>query len=104
MDSKVSIKTINGNIFIKLALGDTLRLHADRPFTHVLSAVINVDQMIDEQWPFVAFDHSGRRREIYLNETIDMILYESATVIHGRPNPLVGNTYANLFVHFAPTG
>ena len=31
-----------------------------------------------------------------------MALYESHTVLHGRPFPLKGNFYANLFVHFIP--
>lgn len=31
-----------------------------------------------------------------------MVLYESHSVIHGRPFPLVGNYYANVFVHFEP--
>jgi hypothetical protein len=32
----------------------------------------------------------------------DMVLYESLSVIHGRPFPLQGEYYANLFVHFEP--
>ena len=32
------------------------------------------------------------------------ILYESATVIHGRPYPLVGYSYSNVFLHFEPVG
>lgn len=31
-----------------------------------------------------------------------MILYESHSIIHGRPFPLVGNVYANVFLHFEP--
>ena len=34
----------------------------------------------------------------------DMVLYESHSVIHGRPFPLKGRFYANLFVHFEPQG
>ena len=34
----------------------------------------------------------------------DMILYESHSVIHGRPFPLNGSHYANVFVHFEPIG
>lgn len=32
-----------------------------------------------------------------------MVLYESRTVIHGRPYPLKGQFLANMFVHFEPT-
>merc|ERR1711862_170679 len=31
-----------------------------------------------------------------------MILYESHSIIHGRPFALKGRFYANLFIHFAP--
>ena len=33
-----------------------------------------------------------------------MVLYESHSVIHGRPWPLQGEYYANLFLHFEPLG
>jgi len=32
----------------------------------------------------------------------DMVLYESHSVIHGRPFPLKGREFANVFVHFEP--
>jgi prolyl 4-hydroxylase len=34
----------------------------------------------------------------------EMVLYESGSLIHGRPFPLVGRSYANIFIHFEPTG
>jgi prolyl 4-hydroxylase len=33
-----------------------------------------------------------------------MVLYESHSLIHGRPFPLKGRYYANIFIHFEPTG
>jgi prolyl 4-hydroxylase len=36
--------------------------------------------------------------------TGDMVLYESHSVLHGRPFPLKGRFYANIFVHFEPVG
>ena len=33
-----------------------------------------------------------------------MLLYESHSVIHGRPFPLKGRYFANIFIHFEPTG
>ena len=33
-----------------------------------------------------------------------MVLYESHSVLHGRPFPLKGRYYANIFIHFEPTG
>lgn len=34
----------------------------------------------------------------------DMVLYESGTVIHGRPFPFNGKSYVNVFVHFETLG
>lgn len=34
----------------------------------------------------------------------EMVLYESHSVIHGRPFPLKGRFYANIFIHFEPVG
>jgi len=33
-----------------------------------------------------------------------MVLYESHSVLHGRPFPMNGNFYANVFLHFEPLG
>lgn len=33
-----------------------------------------------------------------------MVLYESHSILHGRPFPLKGRYYANVFIHFEPTG
>ena len=33
-----------------------------------------------------------------------MVLYESHSVIHGRPFSLKGRYFANLFIHFEPVG
>jgi hypothetical protein len=32
----------------------------------------------------------------------DMVLYESHSVMHGRPFPFKGKYYANVFIHFEP--
>lgn len=34
----------------------------------------------------------------------EMVLYESHSVIHGRPYALKGRFMANIFIHFEPTG
>lgn len=34
----------------------------------------------------------------------DVVLYESHSVIHGRPYKLQGRSYANLFLHYEPVG
>ena len=33
-----------------------------------------------------------------------MVLYESGSLLHGRPFPMKGRSYANIFIHFEPTG
>ena len=48
-----------------------------------------------------AITHNGRKRKIFLQPS-DMVLYESATVPHGRQFPLNGEYYDNIFVHFYP--
>ena len=34
----------------------------------------------------------------------DMVLYESHSVIHGRPFPMKGRSFVNVFLHFQPIG
>jgi prolyl 4-hydroxylase len=74
--------------------------HVDR-LPLVISAIINVDQDCDEPWPLEVIGHDGVAVNLTM-EPGDMVLYESHSVIHGRPYPLNGNYYANLFLHFEP--
>jgi prolyl 4-hydroxylase len=82
--------------------GSILAPHVDRA-PLVISAIINVDQDVDETWPLEVYDHFGTAHNITM-EPGDMVLYESHSVIHGRPFPLKGKFYANIFIHFEPTG
>ena len=82
--------------------GAILAPHVDR-LPLVSSAIINVDQDVDEPWPLEVYGHDGRAYNVTM-EKGDMILYESHSVIHGRPFPLKGRYMANIFVHFEPTG
>jgi prolyl 4-hydroxylase len=82
--------------------GSTLAPHVDR-LPLVISAIVNVAQDVYQPWPLEVIGHDG----IAVNITIEpgtMILYESHSVIHGRPYPLEGSFYANLFAHFEPIG
>lgn len=76
--------------------------HVDRT-PLVTSCIINLDQDVDEDWPLEIYDHTGVARNITMKPG-DMVLYESHSVIHGRPFPLVGRFYANAFLHFEPIG
>ena len=53
--------------------------------------------------PLEVYGHDGKATNITM-EPGDMVLYESHSVIHGRPFPFKGNFYANVFVHFEPLG
>jgi len=74
-----------------------LPLHTDRKETHILSAIINIEQ--DNEWNLEIYDHDLNRHLISLKPG-EYILYESATCLHGRPTNFKGNKYANIFTHF----
>lgn len=62
--------------------------HVDRnPL--VTSAIINVDQDVDEPWPLEVWGHDGKPYNITM-EPGDMVLYESHTILHGT---LVSTVY-----------
>ena len=82
--------------------GAVLATHVDR-MPLVTSAIINVAQDVDEPWPIEVYAHDGRAYNVTM-EPGDMVLYESHSVLHGRPFPLKGKYYANIFVHFEPVG
>jgi len=82
--------------------GAVLATHVDR-LPLVSSAIVNVAQDVDEPWPIEVIGHDGRAYNVTM-EPGDMVLYESHSVLHGRPFPLKGRFYANIFIHFEPTG
>ena len=56
--------------------------HVDRnPL--VTSAIINVEQDVDEPWPLEVWGHDGKPYNVTM-EPGDMVLYESHTIIHGK--------------------
>jgi prolyl 4-hydroxylase len=81
--------------------GAVLSSHRDRLKTHIISAIINVDQEVDEEWPLVIEDNYYRKHQVFLKPG-EMVFYESARLIHGRPIPLKGKHFANIFCHFMP--
>jgi prolyl 4-hydroxylase len=82
--------------------GSVLAPHVDR-LPLVASAIINVAQDVDEPWPLEVINHDGKAENVTM-EPGDMVLYESHSVIHGRPFPMKGRYFANIFVHFEPIG
>ena len=81
--------------------GSILISHRDKLKTHIISAIINVDQVVDEDWPLIIEDNYYRKHHVFLNPG-EVIFYESARLDHGRPLPLKGNKFANIFCHFMP--
>jgi len=82
--------------------GAFLHNHVDRP-THVVSATICVDHALDAPWPLHIESIDGEVRQIDL-EPGELVLYEGARLVHGRPYPLDGEFYAGVFVHYRPAG
>lgn len=69
----------------------------------MISAIINVAQDVTEDWILEVIAHDGIAVNITM-EPGDMVLYESHSILHGRPYPLNGNFFANCFLHFEPIG
>jgi prolyl 4-hydroxylase len=53
-----------------------------------------VDQDVDEPWPVEVYSHDGKAYNVTM-EPGDMVLYESHTVLHGRPFPMKGKYYVS---------
>lgn len=78
-----------------------LRMHVDTLDTHVISCIVNVAQEVEEDWLLEILDHDGKLHKIAMQPG-DLVLYESAKALHGRPEPLKGNLYSNFFLHYSP--
>ena len=81
--------------------GTSLGVHRDRPKTHIISAILNVAQSVNEDWPLEIEDHGYRTHQIIMQPG-EMLLYEGGRLPHGRPVPLNGDYFCNLFIHFRP--
>lgn len=81
--------------------GASLENHVDWLNTHHISSIIFVDKDLDGKgdWPLQFKDHSGEWHELY-GEPGEMILYESTTCLHGRPDVFQGNYFCNMFIHY----
>ena len=62
---------------------------------------LQIDQSVKKQWPLNLLDLNGNKQKIYL-EPGEMLIYEGAKVLHGRQEPLDGEFFDNLFIHFHP--
>ena len=85
----------------KYTRGATLSAHLDHLRTHVISAILNINQKVDSDWPLQIFDHDGVLHNVFLKPG-EMVWYESAKLVHGRSAPFNGSYFENIFVHFMP--
>ena len=81
----------------------TLLAHVDQTKSHVISAIMNIGQDVQEDWPLYIKDNDGNDQVVILKPG-EMVWYESARLIHGRQKPLRGNFYDNVFIHYKPKG
>jgi prolyl 4-hydroxylase len=77
--------------------------HVDRHQSHIASAVIQIHQETDEDggWPLEVISDDGDCYEVFLQPG-QMVLYEGGRFRHGRPMRFRGETFSNVFSHFAP--
>lgn len=78
-----------------------LYVHVDRAATHIVSSTICVDCRLTKPWPLTIEDLEGRTHEVSI-EPGEMVFFEGARLRHGRPYPLEGEYYANIFIHYTP--
>ena len=77
-------------------------MHVDHIRTHIISCVYHIGSSDNaEPWPLVIEDFDGTTNLVTLTPG-DMLLYESAKNLHGRPIPFRGSWYTSLFIHFRP--
>lgn len=81
--------------------GAVLKMHRDRIDTHIISAIINVDQETSVDWPLVIEDNYYRTHHIMIKPG-EVIFYEGGRLLHGRPIMFEGHSFANMFCHFKP--
>ena len=79
--------------------GAKLFSHVDTLPLHLISVIIQVDQKVDQDWPLTLLDHNNEYQEVILKPG-EMLFYEGSVAPHGRPYPLHGDYYDNMFVHF----
>jgi hypothetical protein len=61
----------------------------------ISSCIVNVDQDLDEPWPIEVYDHNGKAYNVTM-EPGDIVLYESSTILHGRPFPMKGRYFVSV--------
>jgi hypothetical protein len=82
--------------------GSQLLMHNDHLDTNVIGVLLHVASSADsEPWPFFIEDLEGRTHEIVLTPG-DILLYEAAKLLHGRPRPFKGTWHTSVYAHYRP--
>jgi len=82
--------------------GSSLRMHVDTQTTHIISGILHIDsENLNSDWPVVVINRKGERESIFMKPG-ELLLYESASLPHSREQPLNGDFYVNMFIHFMP--
>ena len=81
--------------------GAILTPHRDREQTHIIGTIINIDQKVEKDWFLEIEDHKNKKHKVTLFPG-EVLFYESATLLHGRPEPLKGDYFSNIFSHYMP--
>jgi prolyl 4-hydroxylase len=83
--------------------GSYVLVHADRTGDDIISSTLCVHQKLDESWPLRIEAIDGRVHELNLAPG-ELVFYEGARLVHGRPWPLRGDYYLCLTLHYRPEG
>lgn len=84
----------------------TIKMHLDKKGSHSMGYILHVGASDDYQpeedsWPFLIEDFHGRTHEITMVPG-DLILFEAAKLVHGRPHKLNASWYCNVVGHYYP--
>ena len=81
--------------------GSILKNHYDVINSHVISAIIHLDDDTETPWELYIEDHNYKPYNISMKYG-DILFYESTTCLHGRPKMFEGVSHKNMYVHFKP--
>ena len=80
--------------------GSVCGMHTDAMKTRAFSAIYQLDQQgMDQPWGLDYVTHEGKEGSAMMLPG-EVMLYESASGLHGRKTPLQGDEFTNIFYHF----
>lgn len=81
--------------------GSVLLNHIDMQ-NYIVSITMTIDTKLNKPWP-LTYELDNQVIEVNL-EPGQMLLYEGRRTPHARPEPLDGEYYTNMYVHYYPAG